>query len=194
MHRDLKPSNILVTDEGEPRLLDFGIATLDSQTGEAAVTRTVPMLTPEYASLEQVRGIPVTTASDVYQLGLLLFELLTVERAQHVGGRSAAQLEQVVLEQSVPRPSIVACAGDAAATRAEARQTTPPSLARMLRGDLEAIVLQALRKEPERRYASVADFIDDLQRRLAGRPIHARPDSCALPHRTFSRAAPSSHQ
>ena len=77
VHRDLKPSNILVTDEGEPRLLDFGIATLDSQTGEAAVTRTVPMLTPEYASLEQVRGIPVTTASDVYQLGLLLFELLT---------------------------------------------------------------------------------------------------------------------
>lgn len=177
VHRDLKPSNILVNAEGEPRLLDFGIAKpLDTEASATAATGTVLMLTPDYASPEQVRGAQATTASDVYQLGLLLYELLTGMRAQRVARRSSTELERVVIERTPPPPSTAARTGDAAAARGDARRTTAPELARRLSGDIDAIILQALRKEPERRYGSAAELADDVRRHLASLPVTARPD------------------
>ncbi len=163
VHRDLKPSNILVTHEGSPRLLDFGIAKpLDAEPDPEAPARTALLLTPEYASPEQVRGEPPGVTSDVYQLGLLLYELLTGTRAQRLGRLAAAELERVVCERQPPPPS-------QAVTREGGR--------RALRGDLDAIVMKALRKEPARRYGSVGGFIDDIERHLSGLPVRARPET-----------------
>jgi non-specific serine/threonine protein kinase/serine/threonine-protein kinase len=160
VHRDLKPSNILVTGEGAPRLLDFGLAKVlgpDTDAGPGGKTETAfRMLTPDYASPEQVRGERVTTATDIYSLGVVLYELLTGRRPYRATGRSPEAIARAVCEEEPLRPSAAAPA---------------------LRGDLDNVVLMALRKEPERRYASVDQFADDLRRHLEGRPVAARKDT-----------------
>jgi len=182
VHRDVKPSNILVTKDEEVKLLDFGIARILEPARDASGDATGPVaaiLTPDYASPEQVRGDPVATSSDVYQLGLLLYELLTGERAQRVPGRSPADLERAVCDETPVRPSDrVRSASDAVC---EARRISRSALVRTLRGDLDTIVLVALRKEADRRYGSVAELREDLRRYARGLPILARGD--ALPYR-----------
>ncbi|MHB8077983.1 MAG: protein kinase domain-containing protein [Candidatus Krumholzibacteriia bacterium] len=172
IHRDLKPGNILVTAEGDVKLLDFGVAKLlDPQVEEEMpLTRGgARAYTPEYASPEQIRGETLTTASDVYSLGVVLYELLAGRRP-HAGGGSVAALERAVLEEPVARPS-------AAATAAAAQRCGERSVARLRRrlaGELDNIVLLALRPEPESRWPSVEAIADDLRSWLEGRPVKAQ--------------------
>jgi serine/threonine-protein kinase len=176
IHRDLKPSNILVNQAGDVRMLDFGIAKLLADDERAHETRLTQMsgraLTPDYASPEQVRGEPLTIATDVYSLGVVLFELLCGQRPYRLKLASAAQLEQAIVEAEPQRPS---SAVDAAA--AQARGSEPRQLARALAGDLDTIVLKALAKAPAARYGTVAELDDDLQRYRDGRAVRARPPS-----------------
>jgi serine/threonine-protein kinase len=191
VHRDLKPSNIVVTPDGEVKLLDFGIAkVLGDETGAPSqpLTRTVARIfTPEYAAPEQVLGQPIATTTDVYQLGLLLYALLTGRHAQTLDNGSTAALERTVCETQPPRPS-QRVADDTEA--AQARRTTPGALRRKLRGDLDNIVDKALRKAPERRYESAAALIDDIARWQQGRPIHARPERFGYRAGKFVRRHP----
>ncbi|HUD41245.1 MAG TPA: serine/threonine-protein kinase [Dokdonella sp.] len=167
VHRDLKPSNLLVTPAGEVKLLDFGIAKL-VDAGDAGVSA-ARVFTPEYAAPEQVRGEPVTTAVDVHALGLLLYELLTGRRPYRLERSTPAAYERAILDQEPARPSQAVLQADGASEAPVSRR-----LHRALRGDLDAIVLKALRKDPAHRYASVAEFAADLERYLAGRPVTAR--------------------
>ena len=165
IHRDLKPSNVLVDEQGQVHLLDFGIAKLlvDGQAQATELTLDAGQaLTPDYASPEQIAGDAVSTASDVYSLGVLLFELLAGVRPYRLPHLGQAALARAVLDVEVPRPSSVA--GNAA-------------LARPLRGDVDTIVLKALKKDPAERYASADAFRQDLQRLLEGEPVQARPDA-----------------
>ena len=183
VHRDLKPGNILVTGEGEVRLLDFGIAKLLADA-DAAVEVDAPrtrgvLATPEYASPEQLAGDAVTTATDIYALGVLLHELLTGRRpfARHEDDGLA--FARAVTERDAEPAAQIVVSGDAdeRRARAAARATTPGELARTLRGDLGTIVATALRRDPSRRYASVDRLAEDIARWRVGRTIRARPDS-----------------
>lgn len=166
VHRDIKPSNILVQPDGTTRLLDFGIAKLLGLGTAASLaidtTPDVRLLTPLYAAPEQLKGEAPGTATDVYALGALLFELLTGSQPFSAKGRTSAELERLILDAPAPAPSSVV------ASRA---------IARKLRGDLDRIVLMALRKEPDRRYLSAAQLGEDVERWLAGHPVLARPDT-----------------
>jgi serine/threonine-protein kinase len=178
-HRDLKPSNILVTESGQPKLLDFGIARLVAGGAPAADDRTgigPRLLTPEYASPEQLRGEPVSTATDVYSLGVILYQLLTGQRPYRPRGESPWELPGALLG-APERPSAVAGAGEDAGEAAAARGTTPARLARRLAGDLDAIVLKAMRPEPGQRYATAEQLAADLRRHAAGLPVGARADT-----------------
>jgi serine/threonine-protein kinase len=186
MHRDLKPSNILVSDDGEVELLDFGIAKLIARESapESALTQAASrLLTPDYASPEQVAGASLTTATDVYSLGVILYELLTGERPYRLKRESRGALEEAILEAAVARPS-AACRDEA---KAEARRLPIAKLQRLLHGDLDNIVLAALKKNPAERYASVTAFADDIRRYLAHEPVSARPDSIGYRAAKFVR-------
>jgi serine/threonine protein kinase len=208
VHRDLKPSNILVTAGGIPKLLDFGIARMfDPGAGERVVEQTIStrsLMRPEYASPEQVRGEPATPASDIYSLGVLLYEMLTRQRPYRVDKPTPQKIAEAVCEQEPERPS-TAVTRPRGGTAKEAFSTPrlETGLARKLRGDLDNIVLMALRKEPERRYAGPAHkdpeiigarpSVEDGHRRHLHPPRRKGPSLSVVGNRLPGTPQPASH-
>jgi serine/threonine-protein kinase len=191
VHRDLKPGNILVTSEGRPKLVDFGIATVLDAADAGSVTAALDRrLTPEYASPEHIAGRAVATTSDVYSLGVILYELLTGRRPYYWTTRALDDIQRVIADTDPPAPSASVRRTTSQSEGREAaalRRTTPERLARRLRGDLDTIVLAALRREPERRYPSVEQLALDLRRHLGQLPVSAHRDSFAYRARKFVR-------
>lgn len=199
VHRDLKPSNIIITHEGQVKLLDFGIAKLlDNNTIDDTIeqTKTVfRIMTPGYASPEQVKGEPITTASDVYSLGVILFELLTGHRPYITSGVSPLELEKLICNTDPQKPSTIVTKKDntyigddvtnSEKLISESRQTNPERLKKILNGDIDNICLKSLEKEQERRYNSAEQLAEDIERYLNGHPVHARPATVGYKFRKF---------
>jgi len=177
VHRDLKPGNILIAADGSPKLLDFGVAKLLAVDRDPALTSGGLALTPDYASPEQILGQPITTAADIYSLGAILYQLLSGAKPHRLDSATPADVQRAVCQTEIPRPSAVV----------DRRLPHAARLGRRLAGDLDNIVMMALRKEPERRYPSVDQFADDIRRHLDGRAVRARQNSVAYRTRKFLR-------
>jgi eukaryotic-like serine/threonine-protein kinase len=184
IHRDLKPGNILVTGDQSPKLLDFGIAKILDASGGTETTMLRPM-TPGYASPEQIRGETITTATDIYSLGVVLYELLTGRSPYRLAARTPAKLAEAITDEEPERPSISVWRSELASTEeggcaltpeniSSTRADSPDRLQERLRGDVDFILLKALRKEPADRYSSVEQFSEDIRRNLEGLPVIAR--------------------
>lgn len=202
VHRDIKPSNILVTKEGIPKLLDFGISKLLARSPHQELTRTMTALriaTPQYASPEVVRGEPASTAMDIYSVGLILYELLTGHRPYELRLKSQSQIERTICDEEPLPPStavtrvseIIDSQGTTSTIDTKSvsalRSCVPQELLRSLRGDLDNVIHKALHKDASRRYASIEQLSQDIERYLTGFPVHARRDTFGYRAQKFIR-------